>query len=103
MPPVALPTLRMITCMLAALAKDGWIKQPIMWVPPPAGQGMNICTWAAAGAMDAIKPERASAARDRSFIAVFASLDGTLRALAGSLAQAVPPEQAEFAGSSDTV
>jgi hypothetical protein len=58
---------------------------------------MIICTWAAAGAMDAIKPERASAARDSNFITVFPSHDGTLRALAGSLAQAVLPEQAEFA------
>jgi hypothetical protein len=64
---------------------------------------MIICTWAAAGAMDAIKPERASAARDRGFVAAFPSHDGTLRALAGSLAQAVRPQQAEFAGFSGAV
>jgi hypothetical protein len=68
-----------------------------MSVPPPVGQGMIICTWAAAGAVPAIKPERASAARDKSFIAVFPSQYGTLRSLTGSLAQALPPEQAEFA------
>jgi hypothetical protein len=68
-----------------------------MSVPPPAGQGMIIGTWAEAGALPAHSAARASLARHKNFIDVFPSQYGTLRALEGSLAQAVPPEQAEFA------
>jgi hypothetical protein len=78
MVPVAPPTLRMTTCVPIASVNTGWIRRPIMSVPPPAGQGMIICTCAEAGAVDAIRPQRARAARDRNFIAVFPSLDGAI-------------------------
>lgn len=53
--------------------------------------------------MPAHNAARASAARDKNFIAVFPSQYGTLRALEGSLAQAIPPEQVEFAAARGAV
>jgi hypothetical protein len=64
---------------------------------------MIICTWAEAGALPAHSADRASAARDKNFIAVFPSQYGTLRALEGSVDRVAFAEQVEFAGGSRAV